>query len=196
MVWGLLIRLICSVVLSWAVGGAAVQQHDYQLARAAGAVADAPTIGQWLQYLGPAVLALIGLLAPGSKDGAGKLLELIKALFGNVSSDAKPSVVKPSIRPTEDDECDDPLIDDDDEGDDDAFLSVRVRSYGEDITYLGSSAEASQNLSTMFKLGGKSYAMTVQEVASEAAKAAPYGRMYSVPADDWMRPTPTPEAAK
>jgi hypothetical protein len=187
--WGLLIRLICSVVLSWAVGGAAVQQHDYQLAKAAGAVADAPTIGQWLQYLGPAVLALVGLLAPGSKDGAGKLLELIKALFGN-GNDAKPAVVKPSIRPT-DDEGDDPLIDDDDEGDDDAFLSVRVRSYGEDITYLGSSAEASQNLSTIFTLGSKSYAMTVQEVAV-IRSLTPEGA-------EWQannKPSPTVESAK
>jgi hypothetical protein len=185
--WGLLIRLICSVVLSWAVGGAAVQQHDYQLAKAAGAVADAPTIGQWLQYLGPAVLALIGLLAPGSKDGAGRLLELIKALFGSVSSEAKPAVVTPSIRPTEDDEGDDPLIDDDD----DAFLSVRVRSYGEDITYLGSSAEASQNLSTIFTLGGKSYAMTVQEVAV-IRSLTPEGA-------EWQannKPSPTVESAK
>ena len=172
MVWGLLIRLICSVVLSWAVGGAAVQQHDYQLAKAAGAVADAPTIGQWLQYAGPAVLALIGLLAPGSKDGAGKLLELIKALFGN-SNDSKPAVVKPSIRPTEDDEGDDPLIDDDDdEGDDAAFLSVRVKSYGDDITYLGSSYEASQKLDTIFVISGKRYSLAVAELPAppEAAK--------------------------
>jgi len=166
-VWGLLIRLICSVVLSWAVGGAAVQQHDYQLAKAAGAVADAPTIGQWLQYIGPAVLALVGLLAPGSKDGAGKLLELIKALFGNVN-DAKPAVVKPSIRPTEDD---------DDEGDDDiwdftdpSFLAVRVTNYGEEVSYLAGSEAASNNLHCDFSVGGKQYRLIVSEQpAVEAA---------------------------
>ena len=170
MVWGLLIRLICSVVLSWAVGGAAVQQHDYQLAKAAGAVADAPTIGQWLQYAGPAVLALIGLLAPGSKDGAGKLLEIIKALFGN-SHEAKPAgVVTPAARPTEDDEGDDPLIDNDDEGDDDiwdftdpSFLAVRVTNYGEEVSYLAGSEAASNNLHCDFAVGGKQYRLLVSE---------------------------------
>jgi hypothetical protein len=145
-----------------------VQQHDYQLAKAAGAVADAPTIGQWLQYFGPAVLALIGLLAPGSKDGAGKLLEIIKALFGSVSN-SNPVVAKPAIRPTEDD---------DDEGDDDiwdftdpSFLAVRVTNYGEEVSYLAGSEAASNNLHCDFAVGGKQYRLLVSEQPTvEAAK--------------------------